>query len=81
MRPLFWDTNVEAFEPNAHPRYTIERVLEHGEEDDVLWLTSVFTAEQIQDVLRTNSRLSPRSATFWALVFSVPAHEVAALQR
>lgn len=80
LRSLFWDVDPDTFNPAAHPRYTIERVLEHGEDDDVAWLVRVFTREQIQDVLRTDSRLSLRSATFWALVFDVSAAEVAALQ-
>ena len=81
LHSLFWDTNVDNFDPTAHPRYTIERMLERGEDEDVAWLLRTFTPEQIQDVLRTDRRLSPRSATFWALVFKVPAPEVAALQR
>lgn len=80
LRSLFWDANLDDFDPTAHPRYTIERVLEHGEEQDVTWLTRVFTTEQIQEVLRTDRRLSPRSANFWALVFNLPTREVAALQ-
>ena len=81
LRSLFWDVNLDGFDPIAHPRYTIERVLEHGEEEDVAWLTRVFAREQIQDVLRTDHRLSPRSATFWALVFNLSTREVAALRR
>ncbi len=80
LRSLFWDTNLENFDPAAYPIYTIERVLEHGDEDDVAWLLSIFAREQIRDVLRTDLRLSPRSANFWALVFDVPAPEVAALR-
>jgi hypothetical protein len=79
VRPLFWDTNVDEFDPRRHPVYTIERVLEHGDEEDVVWLLRQFTTTQIEDVLRTNRRLSPRSANFWALVFHVPARSVAAL--
>lgn len=80
FQSLFWDTNVESFDPAAYPRYTIERVLEHGDEADVAWLLRTFTKDQIQDVLRTDSHLSPRSANFWALVFNVPAADVAALR-
>lgn len=79
LRPLFWDTDVEDFDPHAYPVYTIARVLEHGEENDIVWLRREFTVAQIQDVLRTNHHLSSRSANFWALVFDLPAHEVAAL--
>ena len=78
---MFWDTDVENFDPIAYPLDTIERVLEHGDEDDVAWLLRVFTREQIHEVLRTDGRLTPRSANFWALVFDLPVQEVAALRR
>jgi hypothetical protein len=80
VRSLFWDTNADTFEPEAFPRYTIERVLEHGTEEDVAWLLRAFHRGAIADVLRTNHRLSPRSANFWALCFGLPLDEVAALQ-
>lgn len=80
LQSLFWDANTETFDPGDYPVYTIERILEHGNEEAVTWLRTNFTDEQILDVLRTNRRLSPRSANFWALVLGLPATEVAALQ-
>lgn len=80
LRTLFWDTDVEHFDPSAFPRYTISRVLEHGTEEDVVWLLRTFTREQIGEVLRTDHRLSPRSANFWALCFDVPCDVVVALR-
>jgi hypothetical protein len=59
--------------------YTIERVLERGDEPDVAWLFRVFASEAIRDVLCTDPRLSRRSANFWALYFGVPVEHVAAL--
>lgn len=79
-RSLFWDTNLETFDPAAHPVYTIERVLERGDEQDVSWLFRVFASEAIREVLYTDRRLSRRSANFWALYFGVPVERVAALQ-
>ena len=76
---LFWDTDANVFDPEAFPRYTIARVLEHGTEQDVAWLLRVFHRDVIADVLRTDSQLSPRSANFWALCFEVPSDQVAAL--
>ena len=40
----------------------------------------LFTRVEIHDVRLTDRRLSPRSAHFWALVFDLPAGEVAALR-
>lgn len=80
FRSLFWDTNLEKFDPTEYPIYTIERVLEYGDEEAVAWLLQIFTKEEIRQVLRTNPHLSPRSANFWALFFELPTSEVAALR-
>ena len=76
VRPL----DLEKFDPTAYPVYTIERVLEHGDEEAVAWLLGIFTKEQIREVLRTDQHLSARSANFWALFFELPSCEVAALR-
>ena len=80
LQLLFWDTNLEDFDPAAYPFYTIERVLEYGDEDAVGWLRRAFTHEQILDVLRTDRHLTPLSANFWALIFGVPARDVVAIR-
>jgi hypothetical protein len=79
-RRFFWDVNTEAFDPRAYPDYTIARVLEYGDEHAVSWLKETFSQEQIKGVIRSERRLSRKSATFWALVYHIPAGEVAALQ-
>lgn len=80
LRSLFWDTNVDNFDPAAYPRYTIERVLEYGDEDAVAWMRRLFTEEQVLDVLRTDRNLTPLSANFWALLFGLPLDDVVALR-
>ncbi len=79
LHTLFWDTNLENFKPEDHPDYTIFRVLEYGNEEALAWLRRTFPEAEISRVLRTEHRLSRKSANFWALVFGVPSHEVAAL--
>jgi hypothetical protein len=79
LQPLFWDTNLAVFEPSAYPDYTIFRVLEYGDDQAVAWLRENFGAAEIHRVIRTERRLSPKSATFWALVYGIPEAEVAAL--
>jgi len=80
LSSLFWDTNVDNFDPTAYPRYTIERVLEYGDEDAVAWMRNLFTQEQILDVVRTDRNLTPLSANFWAILFGLPADDVVALR-
>jgi Family of unknown function (DUF6922) len=79
LRTLFWDADLDNFKPQDHPDYTIFRVLEYGDEEALAWLRQTFSKAEISRVLRTERRLSRKSATFWALVFGVPSHEVAAL--
>ena len=76
---LFWDTNLDNFNPVAFPTYTISRVLEYGDRDAITWLKETFSEAQIVDVLRTERRLSRRSANFWAIVYRLSSDQVAAL--
>ncbi len=80
LRSLFWDAKLSDFEPGEFPEYTIARVLEYGDRDAVEWLRQMFTETQIVDVLRTERRLSRKSANFWALIYSVPLDDVAAFK-
>ena len=81
LRLFFWDVNLENFDPHLYPAYTIFRLLEFGDERAIAWLRGEFSQGEIEEVLRTERRLSPRSANFWALVYGVPPEEVAALTR
>jgi hypothetical protein len=79
LKSLFWDTDLETFNPEGYPDYTILRVLEFGDEAAVKWLRQAFSETDIRRVLSTERRLSAKSANFWALFFHVPSSEVAAL--
>jgi len=80
LRPYFWDIDTNAFDPRAHAEYTIERILELGDSKAAAWLREQFAAEEIMEVIRTTRRLTPRSATFWASVYEIPAHDVTVLR-
>ena len=76
---FFWDIDTNHFDPQEHPEYAIARILELGTEPAVTWMRATFTEDQIKKVIREHRRLSPRSANYWALVYGIPTHEVAAL--
>jgi hypothetical protein len=78
LRPLFWDTNIENFNPADYPAYTIARVLEFGDEKAIAWLKATFSESQIVEVVRTERRLSRKSANFWALVYNTAARRCGA---
>ncbi len=80
LNSLFWDTDLTDFDPAAYPDYTILRVLEYGDVAAFAWIRETFADGEIRRVLRTERRLSPKSATFWALIFGVPEEEIVALR-
>jgi hypothetical protein len=80
LYPLFWDTDPAGFDPTAYPDYAIFRVLEYGDVAAFAWLRETFADGEIRRVLCAEHRLSPKSATFWALVFGIPEGEIAALR-
>ena len=80
LRSLFWDISLEAFDPASFPDYTIFRILEYGDKEAVEWLKETFAVEEIRRVISSERRLSPRAATFWALVYEIPSRQVAALK-
>lgn len=77
---LFWDVNLDNFNPTAYPEYTIARILEYGDERAVVWMKETFSEAEIKQVICTERRLSRKSANFWALVYGIASHDVAALQ-
>lgn len=79
LATLFWDIDCAGFDPLAHPDYAIFRVLEFGDDAALRWATETFGEDEIRRVLRSERRLSRRSAHFWALVYEVPESEIAAL--
>ena len=79
LQVLFWDANLDSFNPAAYPDYTIFRVLEYGDKKAVAWMRDAFSEAEIRRVLCTERRLTRKSANFWALVYGIPAAQVAAL--
>lgn len=79
LQPLFWDTDLNRFDPQAHPDYAIFRVLEYGDENAVVWMQQTFRDALIRRVIRSERRLSLKSANFWSLRYGIPHAEVAAL--
>lgn len=75
---FFWDIDTNTFKPTDYPDYTIFRILELGDENAIRWLREIFSSDEIKRIIRTQKRLSRKSANYWALVYNIPREEVAA---
>ena len=48
VRTLFWDTELDGFQPEAYPDYTIFRVLEYGDDEAVTWMRQMFPEPEVR---------------------------------
>ncbi len=80
VQHLFWDINIDTFNPIDYPEYTISRVLEFGDEVAATWIKEVFSESVIKQVIKSDRKLSPKSANFWAIKFGIPLGEIASLK-
>lgn len=80
LAPLFWDVDLASFDPLEYPGYAIAHVLEWGDLEAIAWMKATLPESKVTEVLRTDRRLSRRSANFWALVYEIPPEQVAAHQ-
>jgi len=81
LRKLFWDVKIENIDLGAHAKQIIERALEYGDAKTIGWLKKTYPREEIIKILKASRNLSPKSANFWALIFSVSEREILCLNK
>jgi hypothetical protein len=69
FRPLFWDASPGNIHIRRNASYVIERVLEFGDYEALVWLQRVYPARTILDVLNTGRAISNKSRNFWQIWF------------
>ncbi|MBU4257863.1 MAG: hypothetical protein KKI12_01965 [Proteobacteria bacterium] len=72
-RRYFWDKGP--LSPERDKYIIIERVLEFGTEDDVQIILNYYGTESVKEVVRKSRELSPRTVTYFALLFGLSRGE------
>lgn len=67
----FWDTDISQLKLKQHSKYIIERLLELGDLDSVLWLQRAYPTQVIVNLLNISRSLSDKSKNFWITWFGV----------
>ena len=68
---LFWDTDPDTLDMEQHRVYIIERVLEHGREEDARWLFRQYSRSAIAEIVNTSRRLSQKSKNYWGIILGL----------
>ena len=75
----FWDVDAHQIDLRDKPHYVIERLLEYGNLDALKWTEKVYGKEEIKQVVCQSRRLSPKSANFYAILYSIPRKQIKCL--
>lgn len=65
-KSLFWDIDREKLSLGKDWYFIIERILEYGDIDDVLWMESAFPRDKIAETIKKSRTLSYCKAVGYA---------------
>jgi len=66
---LFWGDDLNDLSLEKNKKYIVQTILEKGDVEDVKWLFSKVSKEEIKELLST-LRLSDLSSNYWNLFFN-----------
>ena len=81
IAPYLWDTPIDDLSYDKHYAFIIERVLEYGDMEALIWLNETFDIGKIKEVLCTSKRISARTGNFYARIYQVDHTDLTCLQK
>ena len=79
LRSLFWEVDFSEVQLKSHMRYVVERILEYGNDQSVIWLRKTVTPKEIAEVVKSSRAISPNTAALWALILDISNEDIACL--
>ena len=65
---LFWDIDVAKLDPDKNPEYVVERILDHGDDEEVRWMWSYYDRNLIKEIAHQSRVLRPETRSLWTLL-------------
>lgn len=75
-RSLFWDVNPDELNSERDIHFIIGRVLDHGNLKEWKFIKHLYGESRIAEIAKEHIFSDPRSANFWALIFSIPVNQL-----
>ncbi len=71
MTALFWDVDLKQLDLTLPGEFIIERVLNMGDEQGLLWLWKTFKQDKILETVQNSRRLTRKTARCWQNYFDL----------
>ncbi len=81
LRAYFWDVSFEELETQKNPRFILKRIIDRGNTKALLWAMSIFSLDDIRELVMTTRDISRKTANFWTLVLDIDPNRVPCLQK
>jgi hypothetical protein len=76
-----WDVPVSSLDPSEKYYFVIERILEYGDFEALEWMNNTYKKDQIEEVLITSKKISPKTGNFFAIYYNIPREELLCIQK
>ena len=78
---LFWDLDMNKFDPAKAPNIVVQRVVERGMVSDWQAMFNMFGVDEVKKIIRDLSYLSDRNMSFVSILFEIPINELKCFKR
>ena len=77
LKKYFWDTEFKKLDIKKNMKYIISRLYCYGDMNEIKWLKSVYSEEDIKDVAKSSRNLKPLVANYLRQQFNLKKEEMA----
>lgn len=77
LKKYFWDTEFDKLDIKKNMKYIISRLYCYGDINEIKWLKSVYSDEDIKDVAKNSRNLKPLVANYLRQQFNLKKEEMA----
>ena len=77
----FWDTDPKKLSIDLNKTYIIERLLELGDLEELAWVNTTYSKEDITKTIQKSRRISPKTGNFFSLYYEIPKESLVCMNK
>lgn len=76
LKPIFWDIKIDNLDYENHKRYTIERILQYGFTEHIIWMMKHFEKKDIVEAVKNSRSIDRKTANYWSIHLGINRDEI-----